>query len=264
MSQTFSKDGTPIAFERSGQGPTLVLVNGALSKKTDAAPAAIALSPYFTVFIYDRRGRGESGDTAPYAVEREIEDLQAVINEAGGKACVYGHSSGAVLALLSARQLPNAIQKLAVYEPPILVDDSRLPFAEDFLPRLKELVMAGKRGEAVAHYMRHGLLVSEKDLAAMQSAPIWPAFEAEARTLVYDSMIVEDVMTGQPLSKAKWGAISVPTLVMDGGNSPGFMHSGAEALTALLPHAQHHRFEGYDHHVANEVLVPTLVEFFKS
>lgn len=150
MSRVLSKDGTPIAFERSGQGPALILVTGAIATRADAASLAASLSPHCTVFAYDRRGRGESGDTPPYAVKREVEDLDALISEAGGSAFVFGHSSGAVLALEAARLLPTRITKLAVYEPPFIIDDSRPPAPEDYAPHLMELVSSGRRGEAVA------------------------------------------------------------------------------------------------------------------
>ncbi len=132
MRKVISKDGTPIAFDQSGHGPPIILVAGATATRLAEASLAAALAPHFTVFAYDRRGRGESGDTAPYAVEREVEDIDALITEAGGSAFVFGHSSGAVLALEAARLLPNKITKLALYEPPFIIDDSRPPAPEDY------------------------------------------------------------------------------------------------------------------------------------
>ncbi len=264
MGKVYSADGTAIAFDRVGQaGPALILVNGALSKRSDATALAAELAAQFTVFTYDRRGRGDSGDTAPYAVEREIEDLNAVITEAGESAFIYGHSSGAVLALKAARLPAPSIKKLAVYEPPILVDNSRPPLPENYLTRLTELVAAGRRSEAVAYFMTEGLLVPAEQLAQMQKAPFWPASEAMAHTLVYDNTIVADTMTGKPLSKDQWATVTMPTLVMDGGASPEYMHNGAQALVAALPNAQHHRFPGQGHGAANQVLVPVLEDFLK-
>src|SRR5438105_238019 len=127
MHKLTSKDGTPIAFDRLGEGPALIVVTGAIAARSDVAQLAATLAPHLTVFAYDRRGRGDSGDTPPYAVEREIEDLQAIITEAGGSAFVFGHSSGAILALEAARLLAPTITKLALYEPPFIVDDSRPP-----------------------------------------------------------------------------------------------------------------------------------------
>ncbi len=261
MDKVYSRDGTAIAFDRVGNGPALILVNGALSKRSDAASLAADLSPHFSVFTYDRRGRGESGDTAPYAVEREIEDLNSLIAEAGGSAFVYGHSSGAVLALKTARLPGSSINKLAVYEPPILVDNSRPGLPENYLTRLTELVAAGRRGEAVAYFMTEGLLVPAEQLAQMQKAPIWPVFEAMAHTLVYDNTIAADTMNGKPLARDQWSSVTMPTLVMDGGTSPAYMHNGAQALLNVLPNARHQRFPGQGHGAANAVLVPVLVDF---
>src|SRR5512136_3089047 len=148
MQKVTSKDGTPIAFGKTGHGPAIILVSGALGDRSAAAPLTPLLSPHFTVLAYDRRGRGDSGDTAPYAVEREVEDIDALVTEAGGSAFVYGHSSGAVLALeAAARGL--AITRLALYEPPFIVDNSHPPVSADYVARLNQLVAAGRRGDAV-------------------------------------------------------------------------------------------------------------------
>jgi pimeloyl-ACP methyl ester carboxylesterase len=263
MGNVISKDGTRIAFDRSGEGPELILVTGAIAARSDAASLGASLSPYFTVFAYDRRGRGDSGDTLPYAVEREVEDIQALITEAGGSAFVFGHSSGAILALEAARLPAPSVTKLAVYEPPFLVDDSRPPLPEDFVTHLDELVSAGRRNEAVTYWMTTVIGVPAEVVASMQKAPMWPTMEAVAHTLVYDATISADYLKGKPLPAKRWASVTIPTLVMDGGESPPMMHSGALALTGILPNAQHRRFPGQDHGVADEVLVPVLVEFFK-
>ncbi len=268
MSRVISKDGTAIAFDRSGQGPAIIMVTGALFTRSAQAPSAeergdASLLQHFTVFAYDRRGHGESGDTAPYAVEREVEDLDALITEAGGSAFVFGHSSGAVLALEAARLLPIKITKLAVYEPPFIIDDSRPPVPEDYVTQLTELISSGRRGEALAYFMTRAVDVPIEAVAQMRNAPMWPAFEAVAHTLVYDGIIMGDTMSGSPLPIRKWTSITVPTLVMDGGASPAWVHHGTQALTDILPNAQHRRFPDQDHGVADEVLVPVLVEFFK-
>jgi pimeloyl-ACP methyl ester carboxylesterase len=268
MSKVLSKDGTAIAFDRSGQGPAIIMVNGALSTRSAVAQSAgergdTNLSRHFTVFAYDRRGRGESGDTPPYAVGREVEDLDALISEAGGSAFVFGHSSGAVLALEAARLLPTRITKLAVYEPPFIIDDSRPPLPEDYVQQLTELVSSGRRGDAVEYFMTRAVGVPAEEVAQMRHAPMWPAFEAVAHTLAYDGAIMGDTISGSPLPIRKWATVLVPTLVMDGGKSPAYMHHGAQALADILPNAQHRRFPGQDHGVAEEVLVPALVEFFK-
>jgi pimeloyl-ACP methyl ester carboxylesterase len=264
MRKVISKDGTPIAFDQSGQGPAIILVAGATATRLAAASLAAALTPHFTVFAYDRRGRGESGDTAPYAVEREVEDLEALITEAGGSAFVFGHSSGAVLALEAARLLPTKITKLAVYEPPFIIDDSRPPAPEDYMPHLIELVSSGRRGEAVEYFMTEVVGVPAEMVAQMRQSPMWPGLEEVAHTIAYDGTIMGNTMRGDPLPLRKWAAVTVPTLVMDGGVSHVFMHHGAQELANILPDAQRRTLEGQDHGPADEVLTPALKEFFIS
>ena len=267
MRTVISKDGTPIAFDQSGQGPAIILVGGASSTRLAAASLTAALAPHFTVFAYDRRGRGASGDTAPYAVEREVEDIDALINEAGGKAFVFGHSSGAVLALEAARLLPTKITKLALYEPPFIIDDSRHPAPEDAAAHITELVSAGRRGEAVEYFMTIVGMPAEM-VAQMRQSPMWPGLEELAHTLAYDVTIIGDTQSGDPLSLRKWAGVTVPTLVMDGsvflGREEGhaFMRHGAQELANILPDAQHRILEGQDHGPADEVLVPALQGFF--
>jgi pimeloyl-ACP methyl ester carboxylesterase len=155
MEKVQSSDGTSIAFDRSGEGPPIIFVDGALCYRASGPmrPLAALLAPHFTVFTYDRRGRGDSGDTAPYAVEREVEDIKALITAAGGSAFVYGVSSGAALALEAANRV-LAIKKLALYEAPFIVDDSRPALPEDFLARLHERLASGRRGDAVRQFMK--------------------------------------------------------------------------------------------------------------
>src|SRR5205823_8445518 len=181
MRTVISKDGTLIAFDQSGQGPALILVTGALTTRADWSSLTAHLAPHFSVFAYDRRGRGESGDTAPYAVEREVEDLDALITEAGGSAFDFGHSSGAALALEAAvRGL--AITKLALYEPPFIVDDSRPRLPEDFATQLSEMVSSGRRGDAAELFMTKAAEAPVEVVAQMRNAPFWPGVEAVAHT----------------------------------------------------------------------------------
>jgi len=267
MKKVISKDGTPIAFDQSGQGPALILVAGATATRLAEASLAAALAPYFTVFAYDRRGRGESGDTAPYAVEREVEDIDTLINEAGGKAFVFGHSSGAVLALEAARLLPTRITKLAVYEPPFIIDDSRPPAPEDYAPQLIELVSSGRRGEAIEYFMTVVGAPAEM-VAQMRQSPMWPGLEDLAHTLAYDGTIMGNTMRGDPLPLRKWASVTVPTLVMDGTVFMGreeshvFLRHGAQELAHILPDAQNCTLEGQDHGPADDVLVPALKAYF--
>jgi len=268
MRKVISKDGTPIAFDQSGQGPAIILVAGATATRLAEASLAAALAPHFTVFAYDRRGRGESGDTAPYAVEREVEDIDALITEAGGAAFVFGHSSGAVLALEAARLLPTKISKLAVYEPPFIIDDSRPPAPEDFVAHLTELVSSGRRGEAVEYFMTEVGTPAEM-VAQMRQSPMWPGLEEVAHTLAYDVTIIGNTQRGDPRPLGKWASVTVPTLVMDGTvflgrrESHMFLHHGAQELATILPDAQRRTLEGQDHGPADEVLTPALVEYFK-
>jgi pimeloyl-ACP methyl ester carboxylesterase len=262
MDVVTSNDGTTIAFDRSGEGPPIVLVGGALSQRSAAAPLAAQLSPHFTVFAYDRRGRGDSGDTAPYAVDREIEDMEALILEAGGSAFVYGHSSGAVLALEAARTVSARVKKLALYEPPFFVDDSRPPLPEDYVTQLTELLSAGRRGDAVEFFLVSGPGMPAEAVAEMRNAPFWPAMESVAHTLAYDFAIMGDTMSGRPASLERWGSVTVPTLVMDGGASPPWQRHAVRALADILTHAQRQTLEGQDHGSDPEILSAVLMEFF--
>jgi len=256
-----SNDGTAIAFDRSGEGPPLVLVGGALSDRAAAGSLAEALAPRFTVIAYDRRGRGDSGDTAPYAVEREIEDLEALVAEAGGSAFVFGHSSGAALALeAAARGLP--ITKLALYEPPFIVDDGHEPLADDYVERLTELAASGRRGDAVEYFLTSGPGVPPEVVAGMRTEPFWPGMEKIAHTLAYDGAVMGDTMSGRPLPAERWTSVTVPTLVMDGDQSPAWARNSVAALVEILPNAERRSLEGQDHGAASEVLTPVLVDFF--
>ncbi len=261
MGKVISKDGTAIAFDRTGKGPALVLVGGAFQHRAidpRTAQLAALLAEHFTVFHYDRRGRGDSSDTQPYAVEREIEDLEALIKEAGRSAFVFGMSSGAILALKAgARGI--AITKLALYEPPFNLDDNARLRSEDYTRQLIALLGEGRRGDAVALAMTRFGAPAEA-VAGMRQTPIWPIFESVAPTLAYDNLIMGDGSV-----PTKWmAAITVPTLVLDGGASPAFMHNAAQAAADALPNSQRCTLDGQTHDVAPEVLAPVLIEFFKA
>ena len=220
MNTVRSKDGTIIAYDRVGKGPALIMVTGATATRADAAGAAESLGQHFTVFAYDRRGRGDSGDTAPYAVEREVEDIDAMITEAGGSAFVFGHSSGAILALDAARLLsPTRLTKLAVYEPPLMIKDSHPQLPKDYVDHLNELIAAGKRGEAVEYFMTAAIGMPPETVAQARNSPMWPKLEAVAPTIAYDGAITMDTAVGSPLPLKKWATIQIPTLVMSGGKS---------------------------------------------
>ena len=262
MERVTSRDGTPIAFDRSGEGPPIVLVGGALADRSAAVQLAALLAPRFTVIAYDRRGRGDSGDTAPYAVEREVEDIEALILAAGGQAFVLGHSSGAVLALESARTNPDRITKLALYEPPFIVDDSRSLLPAGYVAQMDELVSAGRRGDAVEFFMTTAVGVPTDVVAGMRQQPFWSSLESTAHTLGYDGTIMGDTMAGSPVPLQRWASVGVPTLVMDGGASPDWQRHAVRALVDVLPDARYQTLEGQDHGPASEVLAPVLVGFF--
>jgi pimeloyl-ACP methyl ester carboxylesterase len=260
MRTVTSKDGTTIAFDQSGTGPAVIFVGGALSERSAGVPLAALLAPHFTVFSYDRRGRGDSGDTAPYAVEREIEDIAALIQEAGGSASLYGMSSGAALALEAANHGPP-VTKLALYEPPFIVDDTRQPIPQDYVTHLGELASSGRRGMAVEYFMAKAVEVPAEMLAQMRQTPMWPAMEQLAHTLAYDGAVMGGNMAGKPFPPRQWAAVTMPTLVMDGGDSPTWMHNAVQALAEVLPNARRHTLEGQTHAVTPEVLAPVLTEF---
>jgi pimeloyl-ACP methyl ester carboxylesterase len=255
-----SKDGTTIAFDRSGEGPPLILVGGALSDRAAAMTLASILASVHTVIAYDRRGRGDSGDTPPYAVDREIEDLDALIEEVGGSAAVFGHSSGAALAMRAVMH-GSAITQLAVYEPPFIIDDSRPRLPADYVEHLEAMIAAGNRGEAVAYFMTTGVGMPPELVEQMRAGPMWPGLEALAHTIAYDGRVMGEQMAGNPLPVSWRSQITVPTLVLDGGNSPPWQHHATAALAELLPHAERRTLEGQDHGADPSVLAPVLFRF---
>ncbi len=258
MSRVISKDGTSIAFDKVGSGPALVLVDGAMGYRAlgFSAPLVTLLAPHFTVITYDRRGRGESGDTPPFAVAREVEDIEALIDNGGGSTFVYGISSGACLALEAAIALGNKIKKLALYEPPYnSAPEARQAFRQ-YQAQLKQLVAADRRGDAVALFMKY--VGTPADMVeGMRHAPMWSMFEAAAPTLPYDAAAIGDD-GAVPVERAS--SVTVPTLVMNGTQIP-FMRVTANELAKAIPHAQHRTLEGQPHDVKPEVLAPELIEF---
>ncbi len=263
MNTVASKDGTPIAFDRSGNGPAVILVGGAIQHRAiDPSTARLAelLSSTFTVYHYDRRGRGDSGDTAPYAVEREIDDIDALIQDAGGSASLFGMSSGAVLSL-DAADRGLAVTKLALYEPPFMIDGSRPPVPEDYRERLTAMLSEGRRGDAVELFMTEAVGVPADAVSPMRGAPFWPGLETVAHTLLYDDAIMGDFMSGTPLPAARWARVTIPTLVIDGGDSPAWARNAVQEIVDVLPQAERRTLDGQTHQVDPEVLAPLLGEF---
>jgi pimeloyl-ACP methyl ester carboxylesterase len=213
------------------------------------------------VFTCDRRGRGESGDRAPYGVEREIEDLGAVIEAAGGSACVYGISSGGALALEAANRL-SSIERLALYELPYVVDDTRRPIPSNWADHLAEMAATDQRAEAVRYFLRDCVGVPRPVVALMRFMPAWSKLKAVAHTLPYDARIVGDLGRGAPLPSDRWTGVAVPTLAVAGGKSPVWMRNAMRALAAALPSARYETLAGQTHVVKPARLAPVLEEFF--
>ena len=261
VGKAVSKDGTAIAFDRIGDGPPVILIDGALCYRGMGPSGQLAdlLSQHFTVITYDRRGRGASGDTAPYAVEREVEDIAALLNEAGGTAFVWGISSGAVLALEAANRL-RGIKRLALYEAPFIVDDSRSTTERDWA-KIAEAVAANRPSEAVKFFLK-SVGVPAFFIAVMPLMPMWSKLKAIAHTLLYDREIVEDNQRGKPLRGDRWASVTIPALVTDGGRSPKWMLHANQALASVLPNAQYRTLEGQTHMLKPKAHAPILVEFF--
>ena len=268
METVISKDGTTIAFDRLGQGPAVVLIPGATGTRSHYLFVQLAelLAQDFTVFNCDRRGKGDSGNTTPYTVEREIEDLEAVIDVAGGSAALYGVSSGAVLALEAASHYPEKVTKLVMYEAPFIIDDSRPPVPNDYVPHLNALMAEERRSDAAEYFMTAALGIPNEYVAMMKQDPSWKETENVAHTIAYDGMIMGATMGGHPLPADRieqWAKATVPTLVIAGEHSGSFFHTGAKALVDVLPDAQYRFLEGQSHAVDSAVLAPLIKDFLQ-
>ena len=251
MTTVTSTDGTEIAYESAGRGPALVLVDGAMCYRAAGPmrPLAALLTDAFTVFTYDRRGRGESGDTQPYAAEREVEDLRAIVRAAGGRAALYAMSSGGALALATAAADPG-VTGLVLYEPPFLGGD------KEYTARLGELLAAGRRGDAVELFMTT-VGVPAPVIAGMRGGPGWPTLEAIAPTLAYDDTLLGDGRVPGELP------VTVPMLVVSGTASPAALQQAAQATAAAFPAAEHRSLAGQTHDVQPEALAPHLIDFLQ-
>jgi pimeloyl-ACP methyl ester carboxylesterase len=255
-----SADGTTIAYDTVGEGPPLILVRGALNDRRTPAALAKLLAESLRVYSYDRRGRGGSGDTPPYAIERELEDLEAVIEAAGGSVALFGHSSGAQLALETAAR-GVSVTKLAMYEPPYFVEDGRPPKADDYLSRLERSIAEGRLDDALRQFMTEAAGTPAEIVERILDSPARSALEKLAHTLPYDERIMERYQVGRPLPPEWRDSVTLPTLVMDGGESPTWMRNACRALVALLPDVQYRTLEGQDHAAAPGALAPVLEEF---
>jgi pimeloyl-ACP methyl ester carboxylesterase len=258
MKSVTSADGTVIAYEQQGSGSALILVEGALSTRGGKAVLRALLAPRFTVFGYDRRGRGDSGDTLPYVVDREIEDIQALIEVAGGTAALYGHSSGAVLALDAALQLGGSVTKIALYEVPCNDDPAARQAWRRYLGQLAEALAAGRDGDAVALFMAYAGTPAEQ-IDGMRQLDFWPAMAALGPTLAYDHTAILGPDAAVPAGRA--ARLSVPALVMYGTASYPFMAETARSLQRAIPQAELRALKGQGHDVSPATLAPVLLEF---
>lgn len=257
MSKVQSKDGTIITFDKLGAGPPVILVCGGSVDRMSNASLAEALAPNFTVYNYDRRGRGASGDTQPYAVEREIEDIGALVGEAGGSAFLYGTSSGAALALDAAAS-GLSIAKLALWEPPYILDGTRPRPPADTAKIYSDFIAEGRRDDAAEYFMVSVVGLPKEFAAQARSSPWWPAQLALAHTLAYDATIMGDYSL--PAERA--ASVTTPTIVLAGGASFDWIITTAQRLAEIMPKAQYLNLEGQTHDVAAQVMAPALLEFF--
>jgi len=266
MRETFqevaSPDGTTIAVDRLGEGPPVIMVCGAMCDRALMRPTAEELAQHFTVFNYDRRGRGDSGDTAPYTVEREIEDLGALVAEAGGTASVYGHSSGAGLALHAAAH-GLSLAKVVLHDPPYAPDgdEEARRTAREYGENLKAMLSEDRRGDAVELFMTM-VGMPQEVIEGMRHTPRWAELEAMAPTLAYDSEIMGDIGRDGTIPVDKASRVTVPALVLTGGADYPWMINVGRRLADAIPNGRHRVLEGQEHAVPPEVLVPVLEDFF--
>jgi pimeloyl-ACP methyl ester carboxylesterase len=255
MRKVVSRDGTTIAYEKAGEGPPIVLLNGSFRDHTIFDALVPELAPHCTTYVYDRRGRGESGDSPEYAVEREIEDLEAVIQEAGGSAVVFAGSSGANLALEAA--LTGApITKLALHEPFFRVDGYPKP-VWNFAKTLRVLLAEERRDEAVEHFLGGFLGFTPDTVAEWRKGPIWAMNEANAHTLLYDTAICGDYSV--PVDRL--AGYLTKTLVLNSDSTSAWLRAAAQATTAALPNGQGLELPGSWHRINMDVLGRVLAEF---
>ncbi|MEA2606519.1 MAG: hypothetical protein QOI00_1276 [Chloroflexota bacterium] len=252
-----SSDGTKIAVDIAGSGPAVVLVSGGSVDRGSNAGLADALNGEFTTYNYDRRGRGDSGDTAPYAVQREIEDIEAVIALAGGHAHLFGSSSGAGLAF-EAAAAGAPIDKLVLWEPPYNLDPAGRPPA-DSVEQLDRMVAEGRRGDAATFFMVDMVRLPADFAAFAKTQPWWPGQEAIAHTLAYDARVMGDYSV--PTATA--ARIAVPTLILTGGASFPFFKPTAAALVDAMPDARTAELPEQQHNVDPTVLGPAMADFLR-
>ncbi len=243
-----STDGTSIAYDVAGSGPALVITGGAFNTRHSPGELVGLLAPHFTVYTWDRRGRGDSGNTLPYSIERETDDLAAVIAAAGGTALAYGHSSGAILTLEAAMR-GAAVTKIAVYEPPYV------PENVEAMAGVQPALDAGDPALAALTFVKG---TGAENTDGLTQSPWWPSMVAIAGTLPHDLALTGDGV----VPTERLAGIHVPLLVMDGGASPPWAANAAIAIESAVPNGRRRSVEGENHNVAASSLAPVLVEFF--
>lgn len=259
MHKAVSKDGTIIAYKKTGDGPSIVLINGALRDHTVFDLLVPELEPHFTTYVYDRRGRGESGDAPHYAIQREVEDLEAVIAEADGEVMVFGGSAGANLALEAA--LAGApIGRLAVHEPYFRPQGYPRP-PDDFMDHLKALLSEGKCGEAIEYWSTDFLELSPEQFMIWRRNPeLWEENLARAHTLVYDAILCT-MCSDYSVPVGRLAKLEMPTMVIRSDNTHDWLRAAAEATAAALPNCKVVSLPGGWHWVKPGFLAQVLAEF---
>lgn len=250
-----SADGTSIGYQAAGAGEPLIFVTGASNDRTTAAPLAAALTDSFTCISYDRRGRGASGDTQPYDIRREVEDIEALLARYGGRGHVFGYSSGAILALRAAVEGVD-LQSLILYEPPLFMAGSTPVSTAEHVQRLETLVADGRRGDAMEYFQTAVVGLPAAALQGQRDAPFWPWMEAIAPTLAYDQAICGD----QNLSVEALARVSIPSFVLSGDATFPGLAEAAKALAALLPGGIWRNIAGEGHDLSPEALAPVIRE----
>jgi pimeloyl-ACP methyl ester carboxylesterase len=257
MKTTLSKDGTSLAYDVYGSGPALVFITGATCFRSfePVLHDALVFAQAFTVYNYDRRGRGDSGNTLPYSMEREIEDIEAIIEAAGGSACLYGHSSGAILALEAAMRLGDKVNKAVLYDPAYAHDEADQLEFKGLIQGLNQLLEGGKYDEAISLFLE-GIGIPKEVIAGMQHSPQWAIMTALAPTLAYDTLLASDL---PPLERAS--SLTTPIRIIVGEQSPVSMLEVGNQLSRAIPNAKNTILEGQDHMPDPELLLPLLTSF---
>lgn len=254
-----SKDGTSLAYDIYGSGPPLIYITGASCFRSfwPIVQDAKAFAKEFTVYNYDRRGRGDSTDTHPYAIEREVEDVAALLDAAGGKASLYGHSSGAVLALETALRFGDKIDKVVMYDPPYVHDEAEKTQYNQLSQQVHNFLQAGKNAQAMTTFLQ-GIGMPKIFVYLLRFMPGWKTMRDLAPTLAYDIALTRDL---PPLERA--AGVTVPVQVIVGEKSPASIHEVARQLTNAIPGATFVQLAGQDHMVGAKALLPVLTSFLR-